>query len=269
MHEKRQAGNTLLLQGHVVEAEDLLRQALVESIRTFGDKGNATLRIVSLLGLALHACKYGESELLLKNVVNQARRSLSARHPVTLGGITTLGRVNMEQGTYKEAEQLLREAFVGMQQVHGNAHLEMIVVASDLGTLMVHLEQEAEQMMQRCLARSCGMLSQKKFFLLLCISRCSALQREAYHSSWSKIRRGNFQCSQYGGRMMRSSGFVLQCFNVWRSMLSPLELLMRSEMQEGDWIRGRGQPDLPDVVHIRMGMRRLMRESRNSWPSSA
>ena len=88
----------------------------------------------------------------------------------------------MEQGTYKEAEQLLREAFVGMQQVHGNAHLEMIVVANDLGTLMVHLEQEVVQMMQRCLARSCGMLSQKKF-ILLCISRCSALQREAYNSS--------------------------------------------------------------------------------------
>lgn len=58
---------------------------------------------------------------------------------------------------------------------------------------------------------------------------------------------------------LRSSGFVIQCFNLWRSMLSPLELLMRSEMQEGDWIRGRGQPDLPDVVHIRMGMRRLTR----------
>jgi hypothetical protein len=66
---------------------------------------------------------------------------------VTLGGIITLGRVNMEQGTYKEAEKLLREAFVGMQQVHGNAHLEMNVVASDLGTLMVHLAQEVEQMM--------------------------------------------------------------------------------------------------------------------------
>ena len=31
-------------------------------------------------------------------------------------------------------------------------------------------------------------------------------------------------------------------------MLSALELLMRGQMQEGDWIRGRGQPDLPDVV---------------------
>ena len=278
MHEKRQVGNTLLLQGHVVEAEDLLRQALVESIRTFGDKGNATLRIVSLLGLALHACKYGESELLLKNVANQARRSLSARHPVTLGGITTLGRVNMEQGTYKEAEQLLREAFVGMQQVHGNAHLEMIVVANDLGTLMVHLEQEVVQMMQRCLARSCGMLSQKKF-ILLCISRCSALQREAYNSSLEQhtTRKRSVLAIRWSHDVntvvrlisLRSSGFVIQCFNLWRSMLSPLELLMRSEMQEGDWIRGRGQPDLPDVVHIRMGMRRLMRESRNSWPSSA
>ena len=84
------------MQGHVVEAEDLLRQALVESIRTFGDKGIETLRIVNLLGLALQECKYGESELLHKNGVNQARRSLSVRHPVTLGGITTLGRLNME-----------------------------------------------------------------------------------------------------------------------------------------------------------------------------
>jgi hypothetical protein len=79
VHEKWQVGNNLLLQGHVAEAGDLLGHALVESIRTFGDKGHETLRIVNLLGLALQECKYGESELLLKNGVNQARRSLSVR----------------------------------------------------------------------------------------------------------------------------------------------------------------------------------------------
>ena len=45
---------------------------------------------------------------------------------------------------------------------------------------------------------------------------------------------------------MRSSGFVLQCLA--KHVFSLLELLMRGKMQEGDWIRGSGQPDLPDVV---------------------
>jgi non-specific serine/threonine protein kinase/serine/threonine-protein kinase len=59
---------------------------------------------------------YGKAEALFSKVLEVRRRVLGPVHPVTLGTLTSVGRVLVEQQKYDEGEPFLREALSGHEK---------------------------------------------------------------------------------------------------------------------------------------------------------
>ena len=84
----------------------------------------------------------------------------SERRPATRGRVSRIGRLRasaaacMDEGRYRDAEPLLRQALAIAEQVRGRDHLEVATILNDLAVVFKYLGRftEAGPLYQRALA---------------------------------------------------------------------------------------------------------------------
>ena len=104
-------GFLLRAQGHLVEAEPYLREAMEKRRRVLGEDHPDTIASIGGVGAVLQSQgKLAEAESYMREAVEKRRRVQGDEHPMTLNAIGFLGQLLQSQGKHAEAIALLAPA---------------------------------------------------------------------------------------------------------------------------------------------------------------
>jgi hypothetical protein len=149
-----QAGLLLLRQGHLAEAEPLLRFALEARERTLGaDHADTLISVENLARLLRDQGKWAEVEPMYRRALEARERTLGADHADTLASVGNIAVLLRDQGKLAEAEGLHRRALEGLQRTLGADHARTVHSSGSLGLTLLHSGSEGEgrQLVMRAL----------------------------------------------------------------------------------------------------------------------
>lgn len=112
-------------QGHNKEAEEMLRDLLIDQRQMLGSKHPDTMATRHSLGLMIeYQGRYTEAEHLLQELLADQEPILGQNHPHVLDTRHRLARLAEAQGRHKEAEQMFRDVLAAQKAVLGEDHPE-------------------------------------------------------------------------------------------------------------------------------------------------
>jgi serine/threonine protein kinase len=133
-------GKSYLWLGEDALAETHLRASLRLAGETRGSDDPSTLRVATLLAVALEQSgRPGPAEALLRETLATARRSLGADDPITLEAAARLGALLRAAGKLDEAAPLIRSALGARRRVLPPDHPDTLRSVRDLCLLEVDL----------------------------------------------------------------------------------------------------------------------------------
>ncbi|KFY63111.1 hypothetical protein V496_04185 [Pseudogymnoascus sp. VKM F-4515 (FW-2607)] len=147
-------GRYYFQKGEYIQAEPILREAIVVRETELGANHLDTFTSVSHLGVVLECQgKYDEAEIMQRRALEGYRKVLGLEHPYTLTSVSQLGIVLERQGEYKEAEVMQRRALEGREKVFGVEHPDTLTSVSKLGAMLEEQGnyKESEVMQRRAL----------------------------------------------------------------------------------------------------------------------
>ena len=120
-------------QGNAKDAEPLLREALASDRAEYGERSEAVVDDLLLLGFALkELSRYDEAIGASREAIDVATLLHGRQHSSVVNGLETLASAQGHHGDYVASEKNLREAVSIAEQVFGTEHRETIVARSNL-----------------------------------------------------------------------------------------------------------------------------------------
>ncbi|KAL9109315.1 MAG: hypothetical protein Q9227_006070 [Pyrenula ochraceoflavens] len=184
---KRNLGSALVYQGKIDAAEKVLREALYMADSMFGAENYESLIIKRNLAtdvLIKRTDKLEETELILREILEVARRRFGKRSQYTVGCVHDLGRVLTwpsieDHFKLDEGHQLLREALSIRRKLYGREHPSTLACMGDMGRYLMHDQvrrfQEAEEVLREMLEmreRVLGKEHPQTKWALWCLGAC-------------------------------------------------------------------------------------------------
>ncbi|GIM96464.1 tetratricopeptide repeat protein [Paractinoplanes toevensis] len=132
-------GLALQAQGHIEQAESMLRGVLDRRVRRFGDNHPAAMSVRHDLASVLHATgKFVEAEQLLREVLSDRNQRLGPTHPDTLSTLHALAYARQAQGDVDGATTLFQKVLAERRLRLGETHPNTLITRHNLAWL-VHL----------------------------------------------------------------------------------------------------------------------------------
>ena len=130
---RRMLAQARIGQGNAKDAEPLLLEALTSDRTGYGERSQAVIDDLLLLGFALkELSRYDEAVSASREAIDVATVLHGRLHSGVVNGLETLASAQGHQGDYVASERNLREAVSIAEQVFGNEHRETTVARSNL-----------------------------------------------------------------------------------------------------------------------------------------
>ena len=136
-------GNELAAQGRFQDAEGSLRQALAIERKRFQRANEDTARTLQSLGKVVDKLgRPAEALPLMQEAVAMQRKLWGAQpYPDLADAINDLGLLELDQGDYRQSEQLFRESIAMKRRLLGDKHPE---IATGLNNLALVLDDDGD-----------------------------------------------------------------------------------------------------------------------------
>jgi len=137
-------GNTYDQLGKVEEADSLLTAALNQRKALYGaDSARVAETLVDISLLRADQAQYDEAEHLVREGLAMSRRHLPPNHPAVARAQSTLGRILVDRGEFKQAIPILEEA-LRLQNAQGKVSSDLSSTLTELANCHFYLGDYAE-----------------------------------------------------------------------------------------------------------------------------